>query len=512
MREHLDAPVLVGVGAAFDFHAGLVRQAPAWMRRRGSSGLPAGPRAASPVAALPALQPALRRRFRTPVHRRTAARATVRGYPAARGASIREDEGRAWRIVAALVALAVALGRAHRPAPTSTTTIPRRPHAVCGDIWVFARRTSDGAMLVRNLRRRRLERTGARWAVPSTSGPAAAAYGPDIEVFARGQDGAIWGDALSNGAWTGWSSLGGYVDVGAGGHRPARHDRISTWPIKGGDNTIYLDTYVPGSGWHGWGSLGGNLTSAPALDSHSDGILDVFARGTDGAVYQQAWNGSQWLRLGQPVRRHPRRARGGQQAAARPGRLRARRRQRDLPGPLGLGERLDRLGPARHARPSARPSPPSATAPRARSCSRAAATRCTPRSWTNPGGWTAWSDFGPIAVPPPPAPARRLPPQGEVNLLTGISCTPVGGLLHVSIKVQQAQGQGQAAASCGSRSSRAARTGPSGWTGMPRTRCGSGSTARPGPRAASTRASTSGARAHGALKHKLVFRRYTVCG
>ena len=35
MRPRLDAPVLVGVGAAFDFIAGLKRQAPAWMQRRG---------------------------------------------------------------------------------------------------------------------------------------------------------------------------------------------------------------------------------------------------------------------------------------------------------------------------------------------------------------------------------------------------------------------------------------------------------------------------------------------
>ena len=32
MRPLLDAPVLVGVGAAFDFHAGLVPQAPSWMQ------------------------------------------------------------------------------------------------------------------------------------------------------------------------------------------------------------------------------------------------------------------------------------------------------------------------------------------------------------------------------------------------------------------------------------------------------------------------------------------------
>ena len=35
MRDRLDAPVLAGVGAAFDFHAGIVPQAPRWMQRNG---------------------------------------------------------------------------------------------------------------------------------------------------------------------------------------------------------------------------------------------------------------------------------------------------------------------------------------------------------------------------------------------------------------------------------------------------------------------------------------------
>ena len=35
MRSRLEAPVLVGVGAAFDFHAGLVPQAPPWMGLHG---------------------------------------------------------------------------------------------------------------------------------------------------------------------------------------------------------------------------------------------------------------------------------------------------------------------------------------------------------------------------------------------------------------------------------------------------------------------------------------------
>lgn len=35
MRPHLEPPVLIGVGAAFDFHAGLVPQAPNWMQESG---------------------------------------------------------------------------------------------------------------------------------------------------------------------------------------------------------------------------------------------------------------------------------------------------------------------------------------------------------------------------------------------------------------------------------------------------------------------------------------------
>lgn len=34
-RARLEAPVLIGVGAAFDFHAGLKPQAPGWMQQSG---------------------------------------------------------------------------------------------------------------------------------------------------------------------------------------------------------------------------------------------------------------------------------------------------------------------------------------------------------------------------------------------------------------------------------------------------------------------------------------------
>lgn len=35
LRDRLEPAVLIGVGAAFDFHGGLVSQAPAWMQERG---------------------------------------------------------------------------------------------------------------------------------------------------------------------------------------------------------------------------------------------------------------------------------------------------------------------------------------------------------------------------------------------------------------------------------------------------------------------------------------------
>ena len=35
MRDRLEVPVMCGVGAAFDFHAGRISMAPAWMQDRG---------------------------------------------------------------------------------------------------------------------------------------------------------------------------------------------------------------------------------------------------------------------------------------------------------------------------------------------------------------------------------------------------------------------------------------------------------------------------------------------
>ena len=85
MRDRLEAPMLVGVGAAFDFHAGLVPQAPAWMQ---ATGLEWVFRLAQEPRRLwrryVALQPALRRGVRAAVPRARAPVASLARHGARR--------------------------------------------------------------------------------------------------------------------------------------------------------------------------------------------------------------------------------------------------------------------------------------------------------------------------------------------------------------------------------------------------------------------------------------------
>jgi hypothetical protein len=356
-------------------------------------------------------------------------------------ASRRRDRNLRRRITSLVAAGAMLLGGA----PARADVFDDNPAAAsrgANDLWVFARRSTDGAILVRN--------TGTNgWSSWSslggsfTSGPAAAAYGPNIEVFARGQDGAVWTDALVNGAWTGWSSLGGYATSA-----PAAIARRGTpyldLAVKGGDNTIYVNAYAPTAGWLGWRSLGGNLTSAPALDSHSDGILDVFSRGTDGALYQQAWNGSQWAagwgNLG-----------GGIYGAA----AAVNKQPHDLDVYVrGAGNALyqnhwDSVNSwTNWFLVDSTPIGSSVAAVSDGAAREILFSRTGDemyvKVWTNPGGWTSWNDFGPIDVPPPPAPPAPPPPQGEVGLLAGLGCTPSGGKMRVTVKVHKSKGKSRA--------------------------------------------------------------------
>jgi hypothetical protein len=46
---------------------------------------------------------------------------------------------------------------------------------------------------------------------------------------------------------------------------------------------------------HAWESLGGQCTSAPTAVTTTGDLIDVFVRGTNGAVWRKEWNGKAWL-------------------------------------------------------------------------------------------------------------------------------------------------------------------------------------------------------------------------
>jgi peroxiredoxin len=64
--------------------------------------------------------------------------------------------------------------------------------------------------------------------------------------------------------------------------------------VQGTDNALWTRYHQSGSGWSGWQSLGGTLTSSPAATSPGSGLIDVSARGTDGALWYKDWNGAAW--------------------------------------------------------------------------------------------------------------------------------------------------------------------------------------------------------------------------
>jgi len=125
-----------------------------------------------------------------------------------------------------------------------------------------------------------------------TSPAAAASWGAGrLDVFARGQDNAMWHRAWDGTAWTGWQSLGGGFSSApvAVSWGPNRIDVFA----RGLDNALWHIGWT-GSAWSAWQPLGGGLTSAPAVASWGAGRLDVFARGIDRALWHIAWTGSAW--------------------------------------------------------------------------------------------------------------------------------------------------------------------------------------------------------------------------
>ena len=114
-------------------------------------------------------------------------------------------------------------------------------------------------------------------------------------MFVRGTDNALWHkwQTAPNSGWSGWSSLGGVIttDPALGRNRSGRLEVFA----RGTDNALWHKWQTaPNSGWSGWASRGGILTSEPAVASNADGRIEVFVRGTDNALWHQ-WQNQPFL-------------------------------------------------------------------------------------------------------------------------------------------------------------------------------------------------------------------------
>ncbi len=113
-----------------------------------------------------------------------------------------------------------------------------------------------------------------------------------LEVFVRGSDGALWHtwQTPTKTGWGGWESLGGQLGespVGVGRNKDGRLELFVRWADGGVRHAWQAAKNSPFVS--GWARLGSSsrptITSRPAVTRTSDGRLEVFARGTDNALW-----------------------------------------------------------------------------------------------------------------------------------------------------------------------------------------------------------------------------------
>ena len=135
--------------------------------------------------------------------------------------------------------------------------------------------------------------------------PAVASWDHDrLDVFVIGTDGALYHKAWNGTAWQ--PSLTGYDNLGKPDNdvnlkfSPAvsswGHDRLDIF-ATGTDGALYhkwWDTWFWGPWEFGYEFMGGGISHDPAAVSWDHDRLDVFVIGTDAALWHKAWDGKQW--------------------------------------------------------------------------------------------------------------------------------------------------------------------------------------------------------------------------
>lgn len=117
---------------------------------------------------------------------------------------------------------------------------------------------------------------------------------PTIDVYVRGGDGALYyATSTDAGAtWGGFAALNGGL-IGSPGAVSWASDRSDVF-IRGTDSQLWHKYWSLAGGWSGWEPLGGTITSGPDAASCSPGHLDVIAQGLGGGYYLKGWTGTAW--------------------------------------------------------------------------------------------------------------------------------------------------------------------------------------------------------------------------
>lgn len=117
-----------------------------------------------------------------------------------------------------------------------------------------------------------------------TSAPAAVSWSPNrIDIFGRGQNQNLWHKYWDTLRWGDWEDLGGGPITSGPAAASTGVNRLEVF-ARGQENQLLFRTWN-GSRWTQWQSLGGIITSEPAAVSWGGNRLDVFARGQNNHLW-----------------------------------------------------------------------------------------------------------------------------------------------------------------------------------------------------------------------------------
>ena len=142
--------------------------------------------------------------------------------------------------------------------------------------------------------------TGVSGTVMAGTGPAATSWGVGPVLFAVDTSGHVWWNESS------WSSIGGVATSSPAATTPNFNAVVLDVFVRGTNGALYeRPTLNNGASWGAWSNLGGQLAAdtGPAACSWGAGRVDVFVQGTDGALWHKgstnsgaSW--SNWQSLG----------------------------------------------------------------------------------------------------------------------------------------------------------------------------------------------------------------------